>query len=163
MTSPALEFGPRSPNLDYRDRPAAFGLAERDGKLALVKVSKPGQAPWHDLPGGALDPGETARQAVVREFGEETGLVVEPGEALDHAAQFFVSDGRPYRNIGPLMIVRVTGEEPALQIEDDHELVWIEPARALRILRHDSHAWAVACWIRRSSPEAVSDDPAAGA
>ena len=163
MMSPSLEFGERSPGRDYRDRPAAFGLAVRDGRLALVKVSKPGQAPWHDLPGGAIDPGETAHDAVVREFGEETGLVVEPGEALDHAAQFFISEGRPFRNVGPLMVVRVIGHDPALQIEDDHELVWIEPARALRILRHDSHAWAVACWIRRSSPEPVSDDRSPGA
>ncbi len=162
MSSPLLEFGPRSDDLDYKDRPAAFGLAVRDGRLALVRVSKPGQTPWHDLPGGAIDAGETAQQAAVREFGEETGLVVEPGEVLGCAAQFFISDGRPYRNVGPLMIVRPTGEDPALKIEDDHQLVWIEPMRALRILRHDSHAWAVACWIRRSSPESVPEAVSAG-
>jgi 8-oxo-dGTP pyrophosphatase MutT (NUDIX family) len=31
-----------------------------------------------DLPAGAIDPGETPAQAVVREVREETGLIVEP-------------------------------------------------------------------------------------
>jgi 8-oxo-dGTP diphosphatase len=43
----------------------------------------------------------------------------------------------------------VAGEAPDLKIEDDHSLVWLAPEEALRRLRHDSHAWAVACWLRR--------------
>src|SRR3954463_2614617 len=31
-----------------------------------------------DLPAGAIDPGETPAQAIVREVREETGLIVEP-------------------------------------------------------------------------------------
>ena len=37
----------------YPDRPAAFGIAMRDGRIALVTVEKPGHTPWLDLPGGA--------------------------------------------------------------------------------------------------------------
>lgn len=151
MHSPQLEFGRCDPARVYEDRPAAFGLAERDGKLALVRVGKPGKAPWQDLPGGAVDPGETEEQALVREFGEEAGLVVEPREVVDRAAQYFLSaEDRPYRNHGPLMTVEIMGEDPALKIEDDHELIWVDPEEAVRILRHDSHAWAVARWLRRS-------------
>lgn len=150
MQSAHLEFGRRDPDRVYADRPAAFGLAERDGKLALVCVTKPGKASWHDLPGGAVDPGETEEQALVREFGEEAGLVIRPEGVVDRAAQYFVSaEDTPYRNHGPLMTVEITGEEPALKIEDDHELVWVDPDEAVRILRHDSHAWAVARWLRR--------------
>jgi 8-oxo-dGTP diphosphatase len=150
MISPHLEFGAKDPAKTYLDRPAAFGIAEQGGLIAVVRVSKPGQAPWHDLPGGAVEPGETEEQAVVRELGEETGLIVTPSETLDRAAQYFVSaEARPYRNTGPLMIVTVTGADPALKIEDDHELVWLAPHEALRLLRHDSHAWAVTCWLRR--------------
>jgi 8-oxo-dGTP diphosphatase len=116
----------------------------------VVRVAKSGKAPWFDLPGGAVDPGEDALQAVVREFGEETGLVVRPGEELDRAAQYFLSnDDAPYRNHGPLLIVHPMGDDPTLKIEDDHKLIWLEPGEALRKLRHDSHAWAVACWLRK--------------
>jgi 8-oxo-dGTP diphosphatase len=150
MASPHLEFGTREPSLVYRDRPAAFGVCVREGRVAVVRVAKPGKAPWFDLPGGAVDPGEDERQAVVREFGEETGLVVRPGEELDRAAQYFLSnDDAPYRNHGPLTVVTLAGEDPSLKIEDDHELVWLDPDEAVRILRHDSHAWAVACWLRK--------------
>lgn len=150
MSSPKLEFGRRDPARTYADRAAAFGLAERDGRLALVRVTKPGKAPWHDLPGGAVDPGEDHPGALVREFGEETGLIVRPGEVIEEAAQYFLSaDDTPFRNYGPLMTAEVVGEDPVLKIEADHQLVWVEPTEALRILRHDSHAWAVACWLRR--------------
>jgi len=148
MTIPCLQFGVAEPGRTYADRPATFGIAEEGGRIALVRVVKSGQAPWHDLPGGALDPGETDAEALAREFGEETGLVVEAGMALDRAAQFFISDGRPYRNVGPLMTVRILGQDSHLKIEADHELVWAEPAEALSLLRHDSHAWAVTCWLR---------------
>ena len=148
MASPTLEFGPKDPGADYKDRPAAVGLALKGDHLAVVRVTKPGQPPWLDLPGGAVDPGETEDEAVVREFGEETGLVVRPGVELERAAQYFFSEGRPFRNVGPLMIVDVTGEDPDLKIEADHELVWIDPAEAIGRLRHDSHAWAVACLVR---------------
>ncbi|MEI9949817.1 MAG: NUDIX domain-containing protein [Pseudomonadota bacterium] len=44
-----------------------------------------------DLPAGAVDPGETPAQAVVREVHEETGLIVEPTAVLG------VFGGEPFR------------------------------------------------------------------
>ncbi len=144
------QFGEPEPGLDYRDRPAAFAIAERDGLIALVRIAGRGRAPYHDLPGGALDPGEDDRQAVVREFGEETGLVVRPGAAFGRAAQYFrLADGSPVNNRSAFFDAAVDGEDPALKIEDDHTLVWQSPDAAIRSLRHDSHAWAVAAWLRR--------------
>lgn len=144
------QFGAPEPGRTYRDRPAAFGIAERDGRIALVRVEKAGAPAWFDLPGGALDPGETADQAVAREFGEETGLIVEAGRAYARADQYFVNtDGETWNNRGVFFDLAILDEDPVLKIEDDHALVWTDPRAALIELRHDAHAWAVAAWLRR--------------
>ena len=144
------QFGDPQPGRGYRDRPAAFGLAEREGRIALVTVTKPGHASWLDLPGGALEPGEDAATALVREFGEETGLAVTAGPVVGRADQFFINtDGEAFNNRQTLFVARLVGEAPALKIEADHTLVWLPPGEAIVRLRHDSHAWAVAAWLRR--------------
>lgn len=146
-----LAFGTPVAGLTYRDRRAAFGVAENDqGRIALAQVTKPGRAPYFDLPGGAVDGDETEAQALVREFGEETGLVVETGILIETVSQHFLkSDGEPVRNFGGIYVVKVTGDKPALKVEDDHALVWLDPRDAVVALRHDAHAWAVAAWMRR--------------
>jgi 8-oxo-dGTP diphosphatase len=146
----APQFGEPEPGRTYRDRPAAFGIAERDGRIALVRVEKPGHPAWLDLPGGALDPGEDEAQAVVREFAEETGLKVAAGRLYARADQFFINtDGEPYNNRGAFLTLSIEGEDPSAKIEHDHTLTWLEPQAALTSLRHDAHAWAVAAWLRR--------------
>ena len=144
-----LQFGEAEPGQDYRDRPAAFGVLERDGKLALARIQREGDAAYFDLPGGALDPGEDEAQALVREFGEETGLRVRAGPLLVRASQFMIkTDGTRVNNRAALMRAELAGEDPALKCEDDHALVWMAPLEAIARLRHGSHAWGVACWLR---------------
>ena len=145
------QFGVAEPGRRYRDRPAAFGVLEREGKVAVVRVQKPAQAPWFDLPGGAIDPGEDDAAALVREFGEETGLKVAPGERLGHADQYFINDGEGCDNRQSLFEARWLGEAPELKIEADHTLIWLTPQEAISRLRHDSHAWAVSLALRRGA------------
>ncbi len=59
-------------------RVAAYGLLQRENKMLLCRLSeRVGMNPGHwTLPGGGLDFGEDPEVAVVREFMEETGLVV---------------------------------------------------------------------------------------
>jgi 8-oxo-dGTP diphosphatase len=87
---------------------------------------------------------------MVREFGEETGLRVSAGPLLDRVGQFLLkTDGERVNNRSALFVARLEGEDPSLQSEPEHALVWVEPLQALARLRHGSHAWAVACWLRR--------------
>lgn len=146
-----LAFGKPVEGLTYRDRRAAFGVAENgQGQIALAQVTKPGKAPYFDLPGGAVDGDETEEEAVAREFGEETGLAVQAGSLIETVSQHFLkSDGEPVLNQGGVYVVKVTGEAPGLKIEEDHQLVWLDPRDAVVALRHDAHAWAVAAWMRR--------------
>jgi 8-oxo-dGTP diphosphatase len=144
-----LQFGTRAPGLDYRDRPAAFGVVVRDGRIAVVRITREGHAPYIDLPGGARDGGEDDEAALVREFGEETGLRIRPQRLLGRAAQYLLkTDGEAANNLCALFEAQAVGEDATLKIEADHALVWLEPLEAIATLRHDAHAWAVAAWLR---------------
>lgn len=144
-----LQFGQPAPGKDHVPRPAAFGIATQDGQVALVRVRPAAGGDWLDLPGGAVDPGEDEHQALIREFGEEAGLVITVGAPVVELAQYFMkSDGQAVNNQGSVYVVETVGVDSSLKIEDDHELVWLDPSEAVRRLRHDSHAWAVAKWLR---------------
>ena len=56
--------------------------------------------------------------------------------------------GEPVENRGGFWTAEMISLDPASKVEDDHELVWLDPAEALARLRHDAHAWAVAKWMR---------------
>jgi 8-oxo-dGTP diphosphatase len=147
-----LQFGDPTPGVAYADRPAAYGLALRDGRIAAVQVTKPGHAPWLDLPGGGVDPGESEARALAREFGEETGLVVHAGALILRAGQFLINtEGEAHNIQAAVYETEITGEAPTLKVESDHQLVWLAPDEALASLRHEAHAWAVAVWIRSSA------------
>jgi ADP-ribose pyrophosphatase YjhB (NUDIX family) len=62
---------------------AAVGaIAVRDGALLLIRRGHaPSRGRW-SLPGGRVEPGETAREALVREMAEETGLTVKVGDLV---------------------------------------------------------------------------------
>ncbi len=148
-----LQFGEPLAGRAHRDRPAAFGIADRGGLIAVVRVRPVEGGDWLDLPGGAIDPGEDEVLAVVREFGEETGLAISVGRRIVGFSQYFVmTDGEAVNNLCGVYAVAVTGEDAGLKIEDDHELMWISPDEAVRRLRHDGHAWAVAKWMRSTPP-----------
>jgi 8-oxo-dGTP diphosphatase len=150
-----LQFGVPEPGVKHRDRPAVFGIAERAGQIALICVTREGMAPFYDLPGGGIEPGESESRALTREFGEETGLIVRGGEILARADQYMVkSDGEPVNNRSVLMTVVIEGFDPGQKIEDDHKLTWLVPEEALRLVRLDSQAWAIACWLRRAAKQA---------
>lgn len=59
----------------------AFGLLEEDGRVLLVRERRIlDGAPrdcW-DIPGGGVEPGEALVETLVREYEEETGLLVAP-------------------------------------------------------------------------------------
>ena len=143
-----LQFGIARPDHVYAPRPTAFGLLMHEGRLACVRIDR-GEDSYLDLPGGARDGDETEREAVVREFREETGLRVAADVRLTEAAQFVDKpDGRAVNNTGGFWTLRLLDPTPSRKIEDDHELVWLDPVDALSGLRHEAHAWAVAVWLR---------------
>lgn len=143
-----LQFGQADSGAVYRLRPAVFGLAVREGRIACVRVDR-GAGGYFDLPGGAVDGDETESEALAREFLEETGLIIRTLTRLGEAAQYFRrSDGDPVNNQGGFWTVTVEGHDPQAQSETDHQLTWLTPIEAVSGLRHQAHAWAVVLWMR---------------
>ncbi|MHA6530669.1 NUDIX hydrolase [Paenibacillus sp. BAC0078] len=53
-----------------------YGICQREGKMLVIRKGK-GPYTWrYDLPGGRLEENEALRDGLVREFMEETGLMV---------------------------------------------------------------------------------------
>lgn len=143
-----LQFGIARADLDYRHRAAVFGIAERDGLIACVRITRERGA-YFDLPGGAVEGDETEAEALIREFREETGLDVVPLHRLTEASQYFVrTDGEALNNVSAFWSLSVTGSTPANKQEADHQLMWLDPVEALQSVRHEAHAWAITCWLR---------------
>jgi 8-oxo-dGTP diphosphatase len=144
-----LQFGEPEADVKYRDRPAAFGVAQRKGEIALACITREGQAPFYALPGGSIEPGESDVRALMREFGEEVGLVVREGPIVTRADQYArTGDGDAVNNRCVFFDAKIVGLDAELKIEDTHELAWLSPEEALRQIRYESHAWAIACWLR---------------
>lgn len=99
--------------------PIAAAVIVHDGKVLLVKRRvKEGSLSWQ-FPAGEVEPGETAREAAVRETREETGLIVAASQTLGR---------RVHPNTGRSMIYvacDVVDGEPGL-VDDDElsEFAW---------------------------------------
>jgi len=93
-------------------------MQERDGRAA-----SPYQ--WQ-FPGGGLEPGETARDAAVRELEEETGLVVDPDELTDLGV-FHVNDSRPLDF--SVYAARTDARDDDVECHEGRQMTFVERSR----------------------------------
>jgi 8-oxo-dGTP diphosphatase len=68
------------PDISYRPRPGAYGVILSGNRMLLTHQSHP--EPEYQLPGGGIDPGEGAVQALHREVFEETGWGIQASRRL---------------------------------------------------------------------------------
>jgi len=109
--------------------PASSAIVIRDGRLLLVKRSKPPAADLYAFPGGRGEPGETPDETALRELKEETGLDA-------HSPRLFVSydltpdPGGPAHHHFHLSVFLVTLADPSAEAvaeSDALELGWYTP------------------------------------
>lgn len=105
-----------------------YGLWLRRGRILIAAETVAGRAVWK-FPGGGVEPLETPEAALVREYGEETGLAVRPLVLL-HAPGTLHSPwtDRPY---SPLYYAIEAEGEPAVPEHEPIELAFKTPDEAL--------------------------------
>ena len=133
-------FGTREPGRDYVYRPSAYVIVrDASGSVAVVRTPR-----GCFLPGGGIDPGESAEDAVHRETREEAGLLLAALVQLGRARELVRSidhDDVWYEKASTFFASSVAGT--AASSEHDHELLWMSHEAALAALTPDSHRWAL--------------------
>lgn len=127
-------------------RPSVYALvADGEGRVAVVRSSD-----GIFLPGGGVEPGETAEEALRRESLEECGFDLCLGSWILRAVQFAYSRSAEahFEKRSRFIECSIEGPRRAAR-EPGHELIWAPPPAAVRKLSHESHAWAVATWMAR--------------
>ena len=107
---------------------AVMVIIESDGKfLFTVRNNEPAKGKL-DFPGGFVDPGETAAEAVIRELKEELNLDLkeEDLEMIDSEANDYEYKNIPYRTLDIIFKTKLP-KDTELTIEDSEiqEFMWL--------------------------------------
>lgn len=120
----------------YTQRPGAYAILPRGGKILVTYQGEP-----HDeiqLPGGGIDPGEGAIQALHREVFEETGYRIANPRRLGAFRRFV---WMPEYGIFAEKICHIYLAFPVRPhgppTEDGHIALWVDPMVALAELYNE--------------------------
>jgi len=109
----------------YHVRKAGRGVLLRDGKIALLNVTKKN---YHKLPGGGIETGETNEEGFKREILEETGCKCEISEESGVTLEY--RDQYKLLQISYVYFAKVIGEPGKVnfvhdEIDDGFKLEWV--------------------------------------
>jgi mutator protein MutT len=123
------------------DRPEGFEPAvtvvgcymEHEGRFVVLRrlPHKRAGDRW-GLPAGKIEPGETPKQAMVREICEETGVVVEEGLLVPHESWYVEHPDRRFV-FHTFSIALDQRPDVALHPDEHHEYRWVTPSEALEL------------------------------
>ena len=97
------------------------GVAVADGRILLCRAKGGGSS---YLPGGHIDFGETAREALVREIREELGVEAETGKFLGVVENSFIQHGKPHSEINLVFELKFAELPAAVAREEWIEFEW---------------------------------------
>ena len=127
-------------------RNSARSLIVRDGRIAMVHCVK---YDYYKFPGGGIEAGETPAEAMIRETGEEAGLVVIPQSVREYGSVLRVQRGlkdlaRRFVQDNFYYLCAVTDEVVPQKLDPYEQVgqftpVWVEPAVAIEANRRSDH------------------------
>lgn len=133
-----MDFGNYEKHWRVFERHSARAIILREGRAAMVYSQKHG---YYKFPGGGIEPGESPREAMLRETAEEAGLRVIPESVreygLVHRAQQSTSQEKEiFVQDNYYFLCRAWEEEGAQRLdpyeaEEGFQLRWIEPEKAI--------------------------------
>jgi len=114
----------------YHNIAAAVALVFtfEDKVLFTVRNVDPDKGKW-DLPGGFIDPNETAEAAACREIREELGLDLQPSDLkyITTSPNNYLYKNVPYRTMDIFYECALPSDEIIVAAEDEiQELVWVK-------------------------------------
>ena len=127
----------------YRTRAGAYAILPRRGQLLLTWQGDP-----HfevQLPGGGIDPGESAITALHREVFEETGWRIAKPRRLGAFRRFTYM---PEYDMWAEKVCHIFLATPTLRLgepsEESHAAIWMHPDLAIKTLYNEGDAQFVA-------------------
>ncbi|MEM8824375.1 MAG: NUDIX hydrolase [Pseudomonadota bacterium] len=140
-------------NVAYRRRPGAYAILIRDGRVLLTEQTTP-DLQEVQLPGGGVDPGESARPALAREVLEETGWTCQVGR---HLGTFRHFTWMPEYGLHAEKVCHVYLARPGLQVgpplEVGHRALWMQGLDAVGALASKGNQWFLARTLGLHPPD----------
>ena len=134
----ALVFGSPKPNVEYKERRAAYVVIIVDDHVATVKFRR-----QHFLPGGGSLSDESPEETIVREVSEELARRVRLTRSIGEAIQYFYADADDqHYKMRAAFFAGEFASEPC-DGTGEHELSWLPVTKVEQFCFHSCHAWAV--------------------
>lgn len=134
------------PRRKYVMRPGAYAILPLGRSLLLTFQNRP--EPEFQLPGGGIDPGESAIQALHREVCEETGWRISQPRHLGTFRRFTFM---PEYDLWAEKVCHIFVARPALQLSDpiepDHTVAWLPPKDAAAAVYNDGDRAFIECYF----------------
>ena len=139
----------------YKLRPGAYGVLMRNRRILLTHQEAP--VPEFQLPGGGVDPGESAIAALHREVFEETGWSIATPVRLGAFRRFVYM---PEYDLWAEKLCMIYAARPASRrgppSEPDHRAVWMAPNKAVNALGNDGDRHFLQRVLRTPKPQTKS-------